>query len=326
MLHRFGSIAVVAIALMTATHAGADPTPADRSLATELFKEGRALVGEGRIAEACARFEESQRLDSGGGTLLNLALCHEAQGRTATAWAELNEALGIAKRDRRDDRVDLAERHIAAIEAKLARVVIVVPAEVQAEGLAITRDGTPMSRTLWGIAMPVDPGAHTVGATAPGKRPWHQTIDVGASERREVLLPSLEDLPAARPAPLEEPQPPRSVPPTPRRVHDPGSPTQRLVGYVAGGLGVVSIGVGAGFGLDAIAQRKDSDRACPNAACTQAGVDANDRAKRSADVSTVAILSGVAAVALGVYLVLAGQPEKLDTALVVGPAGFGGHF
>jgi hypothetical protein len=284
-------------------------------------------MGDGRIAEACVRFEESQRLDPGGGTLLNLALCHEAQGRTATAWAELNEALGIAKRDRRQDRIDVAETHIAAIEPKLARVVIVVPTEAQTEGLAITRDGTVMSRSVWGVSMPVDPGAHAFAATAPGKRPWRVTIDVGASETREARVPLLEDLPPPPPAALESKPQPVILAPPPRRVPSAGSATQRTLGYGAGALGVVSIGVGVGFGLDAFAQRRDSNRGCPNGACTQAGVDANDRAKLSADVSTVTILAGVAATALGVYLVLSGQPEKRDaSALVVGPTGIGGYF
>src|SRR6185436_12399932 len=73
----------------------AEPTAADKSLATQLFKEGRALVDQGKVAEGCRKLEESQRLDPGGGTLLNVALCHEKEGRTATAWAEFTEALGI---------------------------------------------------------------------------------------------------------------------------------------------------------------------------------------------------------------------------------------
>ena len=61
---------------------------ADRTLAAALFREGKALMDKNDFTPACAKLEESERLDPGGGTLLNLALCHEKQGR----WNEATEA------------------------------------------------------------------------------------------------------------------------------------------------------------------------------------------------------------------------------------------
>src|SRR5512145_2755140 len=58
----------------------------DRVTARSLFDEARALVAAGKVADACPKFEESQRLDPGPGTLFNLADCYERSGRTATAW------------------------------------------------------------------------------------------------------------------------------------------------------------------------------------------------------------------------------------------------
>jgi hypothetical protein len=64
----------------------------DKSLATQLFRRGATWSTRGAFREGCRKLEESQRLDPGGGTLLNVALCHEKEGRTATAWAEFTEA------------------------------------------------------------------------------------------------------------------------------------------------------------------------------------------------------------------------------------------
>jgi tetratricopeptide (TPR) repeat protein len=136
----------------------AEPSPADKSLATALFQQGRALLEQGRIAEACRKLEESQRLDPGGGTLLNLALCHEHEGRTATAWAEFTEAIGFARRDGRTQRVEIAETHIEQLEPKLCRMEIVVPSAADVPGLEVLRDGSPIGRAAWGAPMPIDPG------------------------------------------------------------------------------------------------------------------------------------------------------------------------
>jgi hypothetical protein len=313
------SLAIVVAFIALSARAAAEPSDPDRALATELFKEGRALIAAGKTEEACARFEESERLDPSGGTLLNLALCHESLGKTATAWSEMNEALSMAKRDRRDDRIAIASARLAALEPKLARIVLVVSAEANADGLVIARDGSTVSRTAWGIAMPVDPGAHGIIARAPNKRAWSVTIEARAAETVRVDVPALEAEPAppaqdvdtapgliVEPLAVEAvaPPPPLALPPRPRSEQP--SRTQTILGYGLGTLGLASLGVGTGFGIDAINQRKDSDRGCPTSTtCSQQAFDANERAKRSADVSTVLISAGAVALLVGVYLVVA---------------------
>src|SRR6185436_1646486 len=148
----------VAIVICSSGPANAEPSAAYKSRATQLFKEGRNLVDQGRVPEGCRKLEESQRLDPGGGTLLNVALCHEKEGRRATAWAEFTEALGLAKKDDRPQRIELAQTHIAALEPTLSRLVIQVgPESGDLTDLEIKRDGTVVRRAAWGSAMPVDP-------------------------------------------------------------------------------------------------------------------------------------------------------------------------
>ena len=55
------------------------------------FDDGK-LLKEGKVPEACAAFEESYRLAPRAGTLLNLGLCHEQEGKLVVARRELAEA------------------------------------------------------------------------------------------------------------------------------------------------------------------------------------------------------------------------------------------
>src|SRR5262245_63276914 len=90
--------------------------PSDQgALARELFDQGRALLETKDYERACEKFAESQRLDPGGGTLLNLALCHELSGKTASAWTEFDQALRMARADGRSDREEFARTHIDAL-------------------------------------------------------------------------------------------------------------------------------------------------------------------------------------------------------------------
>ncbi len=129
-----------ALALVAGT-ALAEPSAGDKATATVLFKEGRALMEQKKFAEACVKLAGSQQLDPGGGTLLNLGLCHEAEGKTATAWTELRDALVMARNDKRDDRAKIAQEHIAAIEPRLAKLSVTVPPEAVLTGLVVKRDG-----------------------------------------------------------------------------------------------------------------------------------------------------------------------------------------
>jgi hypothetical protein len=87
----------------------AEPPPTsspDAATAEALFNEGRQLLSQGRVAEACPRFEASYKVDPGVGTLFNLAACEEQLGHVPRACdlfrkaAEVTHARGQQERER----------------------------------------------------------------------------------------------------------------------------------------------------------------------------------------------------------------------------------
>ena len=286
----------------------ANPTADDKVLATILFQEGRALMTGGRIPEACLKLEESQRLDPGGGTLLNLALCHEREGRLARSWGEFREAELVARADGRRDAEVEAANHVRALEPRLSRLKIVVPAAAQVEGLVIERDGHEMGRGAWSMAIPIDGGEHVVRVTAPRREPFRTTMVIAAeSDARTVTIPVLAtplvvvkapgiDSPQIATAPVAPLVPPLV---TPARL--------RLGGIGAAGVGVALLGA-AGYALaTALSAKNASNSHCFVDGCDDVGFQRRSDAISRGNLATVLGAGGVVLVGAGATLFFLGR-------------------
>jgi hypothetical protein len=269
----------------------------NKALAEALFQSGRDLLENGRTSEACEKFAASQRVEAKLGTLLNLAACHEAQGRTASAWAEFTEAVTQAARANQPDRERFAREHVVDLDKRLSRVELLAPSGK----IAVAIDGAPLDPGVVGTAFPMDPGTHVLSVSARGKRTWTQsiTVPVGPGTQR-VGIPPLEDASSApSEAPAQAADSGSGVPPP----VDP-SPSRRTMGWAAVGVGAVGAAMGTFFGIRAFSLKADAQHECEGAACSQRGLDLLSEARVAANVSTVAMLAAAVALGVGVYLVL----------------------
>jgi hypothetical protein len=248
------------------------------ALAEELFPEG------------CAKLAESERLEPAGGTLLTLGLCHEREGRTASAWGELTDAIAYAKRDGRGDRQQIAEEHSKALEPRLIRLRLQIAKATPA--LKIALDGAELGRGAWDAAAPVDPGKHTIAARASGYRDFTMTVDAHVEGAvLEVAIPELEPL-----QPVTPPPPFNGV---------------RFAAYMVGSVAVIATGAGLYLGLDALENKNRAKALCPAHTCKDAvAVEASRSAGHSADLATGAFVIGAAtfAVAITLYLLSPDRP------------------
>lgn len=297
------------MALTPSVHAQSSSTVAEA-----LFSEGRRLLDEGKYDEACAKFAESQRLDPGTGTLLNLANCYEQAGRFATAWSTWKEAASSARDAGQTDREQLARGKAAELEGKLARLTIEVPEEARVPGLVIKRDGEELTSAIWGTPLPVDAGTRKIEATAEGYLPFSTDIALTDGTAQKVAIPKLEVDPNYQKQPETAPTPATAE----DRGTDPGK-TQRIIGYVVGGVGIVGIGVGTYFGIDAINKNNDahSNNQCNSTgtSCTETAYDQIEAARRSGTASSVAIGVGAAALVGGFVLVITAPKASTQVAL-----------
>jgi hypothetical protein len=351
-----------AIAAMIAIAVAARPMSAQaqaRPEAEQLFRDGKRLIKEGKLGEACAAFEASEKVEPNVATLMNLADCHEKNAQYASAWARF---LNVDSRTRDDASKAAfnrtAKQRATALEARLSFLTINVPDESRVSGLVVTRDGVEVDPAQWNRAVPVDGGAHVVAGKAPGHESWSTTVQVAAEkDQRAVEVPRFKELPSlAAPDPGDARRGASTnaalgasrrasgaalssrASPAQLRVDaaapSPYTPRRKLALGIAAGS-VAAVGTAIGFGLAARSARSDALATCTTSACTPAAAQAaqrtNDRARRYALVANVGY--GVAgAAAIGATVLWLTSPHKpadaadaasLSLSPMLGPAGQG---
>lgn len=312
----------VAVCLYAVSSA-AQGSQSDKVAADALFDAARELMELGKYDEACPKLADSQRLDPGIGTLLNLGRCYSANGQTASAWATYREAAAAARAEGQAEREALARDEASKLEPRLTRVIIRVFDGGAAAGVTVKRDGEELPQSLWGVPMPVDPGQHTMEASAPGKTPRNATFEAkGEGAVIEVKVPPLSDAPgvtAPPPAAVEPPAPaqqpaatanPVTITDQPAASPSGADQTQRIVGYVAAGLGVAAGATGVAFGLKGNDQNSQAKELCKDApdACPQPDYDRimslRDAAEKNYRNSYIFYGVGAALLGTGVVLLL----------------------
>jgi len=330
---------LVAASAHAQPHAGAS--------AEALFQQGRALLARGETSQACLKFEESLRMEPGSGTLLALAICHEQEGKTATAWAEFLQAASRAKADGRGDRAEAATSRANALQPRLSFLTLdVVPSVAAIDQLAIRVDGRVIGPAAYGAPLPMDPGAHEICAEAPGYEKFVNTTTIAADAATVVVaIPALVAARGTAPAlgsasapdapPVSSANPDSratdrdlaSSGPSPDRPRAGSASSQSqsrplTIPILTAGLGLVAVGVGSYFGLQglsAMASAREmcpADKPCVSFAATEKSRDAND----AANVANVAFAVGATAlVSAAIVYFASGQPEPAQARSRSGP-------
>ncbi|MFO0552603.1 MAG: hypothetical protein U0271_29705 [Polyangiaceae bacterium] len=311
--HRSSSISsallvgVLAGSVFFSNAARAQPVDNSKALAEALFEKGRELLEAKNYDEACPKLEESQRLEPKLGTLLNVALCHEGQNRTATAWAEFKEAANLAELRKEQNRVDFAREHATALKARLSFLTLQKTGDTP--GLVIKLDNKVIESVLLGVGLPLDPGDHTVVVSATGYAEFNRRITIQPGPIQQQLeIPALVKLPDKVP---DETPPPKKEDPPPKKV-EPVEPDEgpgkaiAITGFTIGGASLI---VAIVTGAVTIAQVPTLREKCTNDVCTGQDAEDLDTANAIANASNATFaIAGVGAV-VGVIGLLIAPPK-----------------
>jgi len=310
------------LCLCTSGAALADVSPTDKATAQALFDQAKQLAVSGKYVEACPKFEESERLDPGIGTQFQLANCYEHAGRIASAWTLFIEVASAARGMKQPEREKVARDRAAALEAKIPKLTITVAGAEGSPDLEVKRDGVLVGRAQWGAALPCDPGDHVVTAHAPGKKPFEKRLQLAAGATASIAVPPLENGDAG-PVTLATPTPATSGT---RVVSSDRGSSQRTIGLVVAGVGVVGLGVGGVLGLAAKSKFNEAAGNCDDRGCDQTGVEQRHSAVLGGNVATIVFGVGIAGVAAGG--VLWATSPKGEARVAVGPGSivFAGRF
>jgi tetratricopeptide (TPR) repeat protein len=297
----------------------------DIAAAEALFRDAKVQLAAGKLNEACEKFAESERLDPSSGTLINLARCHEQQGKLATAWAEFLAAERLSTAQHKPNRAAEAARRAKNLAEHLSYLTVTVAHALP--GMEIRRDDVLLEAGSIGLPIPVDPGVHYIVVSAPGYEATRLDVIVAPESNRQTIeVPELVQVPPPAPEPpvvappAQKPAPVAARPPAPAVVHR--SEKDRTLGWVVGGAGVAFATTGGVFYFLALSANEKAQGDCAYEKHYGCGAEAATNGAKRDTFATLATISGalgIVGLGAGLWLILS-PPEHSGAVRAGAPA------
>jgi hypothetical protein len=153
-----------------------EPTPAQLQAARDLFAAAERDEDGEHWSDALEKLRRVADVKLTAGVRYHVALCEEKLGRVATAYAHYVEARDAAAREGNAEVLGLmSDPILAKLRARVPTLTLDVPS---AAGVSVTVDGVVEPPGLWRVPVPIDPGAHRIEATAPGRAKFARQLEV----------------------------------------------------------------------------------------------------------------------------------------------------
>ena len=267
------------------------PSPAELKKARAQFQRGIELEQASNWSEALQQFREVGQVRMTPQVRFHIAYCEEGLGRLVTALGGYELAQGEADQVGSDfkNEVDTA---VTSLRARIPKLFI--ERGSGADAALVQLDGVDLGASSVGVEVPLDPGPHSVGATAPGFLPFSATVEL---KEREVTRVTLELTP--EPADQAGRTPAQVVVVTP-----PPAPN-RTVPYVIGGVGIAAVVTSGVFFALRQATAAELDKDCPNHdQCPESNKPTYDRLKTYNAATWITGTIGIAGIGTAAVLIL----------------------
>lgn len=277
----------------TATPAATDPK--------QKYAAAVKKFDSGDYAGALPDFQELDALKSTPQSARYIAVSLDKLGRYGEALAAYDKFL--ANPGKMTKEADDAKKRVEEIKKMPAKLHV----ETTPAGATITVDGKASGTSPADVDL--TPGKHLVHVELAGYDALDKDVDASPGAKTEVKteLQKKAEVPVANnPPPPPEThtdQPPATPPPPPPK------PRSKLPAIITGGLAVVALGFGTGFGIAALGNKSNFDKN-PNASDADAG---ENNALIADMMFGVAITLGVTS---AVLFFTKDEEEKPKTALV----------
>jgi hypothetical protein len=276
----------------------ARPPPDELEAARSLFAEALRDEESKRYLEALQKFQRVRNVRVTASIDYRIGSCYEGLGRRVLAYAAYRDAMVAGQGDSQSaEVVEAAAGRLGALASHVARLGLVLP-QASPPDIEVRVDDAVVDRVALREPIPLEPGPHTVTATARDVAPFRSEIALPEGGQVSLTI-SL--------APRSLPEALATVP----RPSERGGASRTL-----GWIGVASAGallVGSGT-LLVVRQSEISklDRACPGGVC--GGVSnrsdlesTRNRAVIEGPVAAVLGVAGIAVGGLGAYFLFTAQ-------------------
>src|SRR5882724_6235157 len=293
------SLALVSIAATPRSALAQDKK--ELSKARALFQRAIELEQAKNYTQALEQFRDVGQVRMTPQVRFHIATCEEKLGRLVTALGGYELALADAESVGEDFKTEV-DTAVTRLRGSIPKLVIQRGAG--AEAAEIQLDGVALGASSVGVAVPLDPGPHSINAKAPGSLPFSQTVTIAENEQKSV---DVELTP--------EPTPEKTAPSGTQTVDVAAKPHPRVVPYVIGSIGVASL-IGSGV-LFALRQGALSDlenkcgadrKGCPDSARGEL-----DNLKLYNTTAQIALGVGVVGVGTAVTLILLQKKQNPTT-------------
>lgn len=284
------ALAAAALVTTISLTSSAEPTQKQWAEWKQLVEKAKKAMREGRAGDAVEALQRAGSIHKSPTVEVDLAAALTTAGKLVEARKVLvrlrdsNEQSVIWKRAR-----DAAKKALADLEPRVPRLRISVKGVV---GAAVTVDGATVA-TDSDVA--VDPGNHTIVATADGYRTLERAVSLAAG-KQEILLLEMEAVAPATPASAEDSR---------------GSRVPGVILLSVGGAGLIAGGVFGGLAFGAVSKAKEQ---CTGNVCAPAAQSDIDRSKLFGNLSTGLLIGGGVVAAVGVVLTIVAPGGKKSDA------------